>query len=100
MEDLKQRVEEALRQYGLIRALTPREKDLVGVVKALQEREAKLSADVQTLWMLLDDIDTLDDAAKDDDSGFRKACCGIQQKRWAIKDPFSMEPILGTVNEF
>jgi len=47
--------------------------------------------DIQTLWMLLDDIDTLDDAAKDNDSAFRKACYEIQQKRWFIKDPFSME---------
>lgn len=48
---------------------------------------------INALWMLLDDIDTLDDAAKDDDTGFRQSCYAIQQKRWQIynlEDPGSI----------
>ena len=57
-----------------------------------QEAEIKrLQDDVSVLWMLLDDIDTLDDGAKDNDALFRKACYKIQQKRWKIKDPFFMD---------
>jgi len=36
------------------------------------------------LWRLLDDIDTLDDMAKEDDKAFREACYKIQQRRWEI----------------
>lgn len=33
------------------------------------------------LWRLLDDIDTLDDACKDNDASFRKHVYAVQQKR-------------------
>lgn len=36
------------------------------------------------LWALLDDIDTLDDAAKGDDVCFRRAAYRVQQKRHQI----------------
>lgn len=36
------------------------------------------------LWKLLDDIDTLDDACKDNDASFRKHAYDFQQKRHAI----------------
>lgn len=42
---------------------------------------------IQELWKLLDDIDTLDDACKDNDVEFRKKCYQIQQKRWQIYNP-------------
>ena len=38
------------------------------------------------LWMLLDDIDTLDDACRDDDRAFRDSVRKVQQKRFAIMD--------------
>ena len=42
---------------------------------------------IKGLWNLLDDIDTLDDAAKDDDTYFRKKCYELQQKRWSMHTP-------------
>jgi hypothetical protein len=36
------------------------------------------------LWSLLDDIDTMDDAAKGNDAAFRKRCYEIQRKRFQI----------------
>ena len=38
----------------------------------------------ERLWQLLDDIDTLDDACKDDDARFRRRVYSIQQKRHAL----------------
>ena len=35
-----------------------------------------------TLWGLLDDIDTMDDAAKSDDKAYREQVRRIQAKRW------------------
>jgi hypothetical protein len=66
----------------------------ISLFTALEVAAAALKgaqADIATLWMLLDDIDTLDDAAKDSDKSFRDACYKIQQKRWKIKDPFSKD---------
>lgn len=40
--------------------------------------------DARKLWMLLDDIDTLDDACRDDDRGFRAHVRKVQQKRFEI----------------
>jgi hypothetical protein len=34
------------------------------------------------LWKLLDDIDTLDDAFREDDAGFRKAAYAKQRRRF------------------
>ena len=41
----------------------------------------------EALWQLLDDIDTLDDAAREHDSVFREQARAIQKKRWAIYNP-------------
>jgi hypothetical protein len=38
------------------------------------------------LWKLLDDIDTLDDAAKVDDRLFRDAVRNVQRKRFEVLD--------------
>ncbi len=38
------------------------------------------------LWKLLDDIDTLDDAAKDNDRAFRDAVRRVQRKRFDLID--------------
>lgn len=35
----------------------------------------------EALWQMLDDIDTLDDACRDDDAAFRRLVRGVQQKR-------------------
>lgn len=46
----------------------------------LIEMDAKAAA----LWALLDDIDTLDDMAKENDAGYREHARRIQQKRFTI----------------
>lgn len=38
------------------------------------------------LWKLLDDIDTLDDAAKSDDRAFRDATRATQRRRFQVLD--------------
>lgn len=45
---------------------------------------ADTEAAAQFLWKLLDDIDTLDDAARDDDVSFRKNCREIQRRRFEV----------------
>lgn len=39
---------------------------------------------MEFLWKLLDDIDTMRDAAKNDDAGFIRAVERIQNKRWEV----------------
>lgn len=39
------------------------------------------------LWQLLDDIDTLDDAAREHDDVFRVQARQIQKRRWEIHNP-------------
>jgi hypothetical protein len=41
---------------------------------------------IYRLWKLLDDIDTLNDAARENNQAFRFAVRDIQQKRWQIVD--------------
>lgn len=38
------------------------------------------------LWMLLDDIDTLDDICRDDDKRFRLSVGDVQRKRHSVVD--------------
>jgi hypothetical protein len=38
------------------------------------------------LWDLLDDIDTLDDACKDDDVLFRKSARDVHKRRYEVSD--------------
>lgn len=45
------------------------------------EDEVSMRDRAEALWGLLDDIDTLDDAARDDDAGFRNATREIIRKR-------------------
>jgi hypothetical protein len=54
---------------------------------ALAEKAAeveRLRGQAVRLWALLDDIDTLDDAARSDDAGFRKAAYAKQRQRFDI----------------
>jgi hypothetical protein len=46
------------------------------------------------LWMLLDDIDTLDDACRADDAAFRKHTRDVQRKRFAILSGEQMDVLL------
>ena len=39
---------------------------------------------MEFLWKLLDDIDTMDDAAKNNDEFYRDAVGQIQQRRWEV----------------
>ena len=39
---------------------------------------------MEFLWKLLDDIDTMDDAAKNDDAAYRRAVGQIQNRRWEV----------------
>lgn len=57
----------------------------------LAEKNADLRAernaaqeDRSFLWQLLDDIDTIDDAAKDNDKRFRDMVRAVQQRRFEI----------------
>lgn len=54
---------------------------------------------INKLWMLLDDIDTLDDVTKDNDSEFRKQCYEIQQKRWELYNPDDVNSLYRTGKE-
>lgn len=56
-------------------AFNPPATDVAALVEA---------AKIVKLWALLDDIDTLDDACRGDDSLFRKLARDVQQKRFAI----------------
>lgn len=38
----------------------------------------------EALWQMIDDIDTLDDACRDDDAAFRRLVRGVQQKRHGL----------------
>lgn len=58
------------------------------------------------LWDLLDDIDTLDDACKDDDAEFRSRARAVQRKRFIISESdgytvqfFSPTPAKGAGHE-
>lgn len=46
----------------------------------------------KTLWQLLDDIDTLDDACKSNDEAFRKLTYKTQQKRhkYLVSDGYNL----------
>ena len=48
------------------------------------ENPVTLREMVSGLWQLLDDIDTLDDAARDNDRGFRDLCRRVQRRRHQI----------------
>lgn len=41
----------------------------------------------EQLWKILDDLDTLDDAARDDDDAFRRQAIKIVARRSTIPDP-------------
>ena len=63
-------------------------KQLEDTERELAKHRAELGAPDENraaaLWKLLDDIDTLDDAAKSNDAEFRRRCYDIQRKRFAI----------------
>ena len=59
---------------------------------AASERDA-LKADAYALWMLLDDIDTADDMAKNSDAIYRSLCQQYQKKRWAIMSGETIDAI-------
>lgn len=48
------------------------------------------------LWMLLDDIDTLDDACRADDAAFRKHTRDTQRKRFNILSGEQMDVLLSS----
>ena len=39
---------------------------------------------MEFLWKLIDDIDTMDDAAKNDDAAYRRGVGQIQNLRWQV----------------
>ena len=45
---------------------------------------SKLQEMVEALWILLDDIDILDDACKSNDESFRLLARDVQKKRYSI----------------
>ncbi len=65
---------------------------------AASERDA-LKADAYALWMLLDDIDTADDMAKNSDAIYRSLCQQYQKKRWAIMSGETIDAIAAIQGE-
>lgn len=61
-----------------------RHRETLAVLQTAHESELAMQAKSVKLWALLDDIDTLDDACRGDDSLFRKLARDVQQKRFAI----------------
>lgn len=59
-------------------------KDLLGLPLDEEKDPDKLRNMVKYLWGLLDDIDTLDDAVKEDSEWFRTRTYAVQQKRYRI----------------
>jgi hypothetical protein len=54
--------------------------------RSVEKDRAALIQQRDSLWMLLDNIDTLDDICRDDDARFRSAVRKIQQCRHDILD--------------
>jgi len=52
--------------------------------QSLESSGGSMTDKARKLWALLDDIDTLDDACREDDAAFRKRCYAIQRKRFGI----------------
>lgn len=67
-----------------IERLQNRERAAIAERDAADAVAAKWQSIAQRLWMLLDDIDTQDDASKSNDAHFRKFAYRIQQRRHAI----------------
>jgi hypothetical protein len=59
-------------------------RETLAVLQTAHESEVAMQAKIVKLWALLDDIDTLDDACRGDDSLFRKLVRVVQQKRFTI----------------
>lgn len=55
---------------------------LLSHVEAQQEQREELLGTIEFLWQIIDDIDTADDWAKDNDRAYRQAVCKLQYKRW------------------
>lgn len=53
-------------------------------LRAERDRYREDAEKAYKLWRLLDDIDTLDDSAKGNDSAFRTKCYEIQRRRFEI----------------
>jgi len=60
---------------------------LMHALTLLRDRLAVRSEKVEKLWTLLDNIDTLDDACKEDDATFRNLTRIQQRKRFEIWNP-------------
>lgn len=63
---------------------SPALKDLLGLPLDEEKDPDKLRNMVKYLWGLLDDIDTLDDAVKENSEWFRTRTYAVQQKRHRI----------------
>lgn len=77
--------EERSRSSAAMIAIEARDEQLTKLESALAAAQAEareMRGAVVALWKLLDDIDTLDDAAKDNDTSFRNRCYIIQRKRF------------------
>ncbi len=67
---------------------------IAAALQAERTANAELRLLAAKLWMLLDDIDTQDDASKSNDAHFRKCCYEIQQRRHAILSGEKVEEVL------
>lgn len=66
-------------EYDTGRVLYLKELERFAELVAAAERQKSLQ-----LWLLLDDVDTADDIAKDDDAVYRALCRQAHEKRWSV----------------
>ncbi len=64
---------------------------LIEAVDAVCQQLAAVTSERDQLWVLLDDIDTLDDVVKDDDKVFRVHARQLQERRHAIVEGSKVE---------
>lgn len=72
---------------NLIAALRNAAPALLDEVERLRAEVRVLTGQREALWMLLDNIDTLDDSCRDDDRAFREYTRKHQQRRFVVYDP-------------
>lgn len=65
----------------------------VGEERGLLMELRRVEKDREFLWDLLDDIDTVSDAAKSDDAGYRRAVTRIQSRRHEVGESLDGQTI-------
>ena len=61
--------------------------EVEAILAVVDSRTARLRQQRDALWQLLDDIDTLSDACRDDDKRFRELVYKLQRRRFEVWNP-------------